>query len=101
MERNLGLHDQVSYAFEERIPAPGEAMPVAAGVWWIRMPLPFALDHINLWLLEDGDGWTLVDAGYGDDDTRALWERLFATTLAGRPVKNVIVTHYQIGRGHV
>ena len=94
MERNLGLHDQISYPFEERLPQPGEAIPVAAGVWWIRMPLPFALDHINLWLLEDGEGWTLVDAGYGNDDTRALWERLFATTLAGRPVKNVIVTHY-------
>lgn len=94
MERNLGLHDQIAYAFEERIPQPGEAMAVAEGVWWIRMPLPFALDHINLWILADGDGWTLVDAGYGDDATRALWERHFAATLAGRPVKNVIVTHY-------
>ncbi len=90
----MGIHDQVAYPYEERVPQPGEAMPVAQGVWWIRMPLPFALDHINLWVLEDGDGWTLVDTGYGDDATRALWERHFATTLAGRPVKNVIVTHY-------
>ena len=94
MERNVGLHDQVAYPFEERVPQPGEAMPVADGVWWIRMPLPFALDHINLWLLEDGDGWTLVDTGYGDEATRALWQRHFAATLAGRPVNNVIVTHY-------
>ena len=34
---------------------------MAEGVWWIRMPLPFALDHINLWILADGDGFTLVE----------------------------------------
>jgi glyoxylase-like metal-dependent hydrolase (beta-lactamase superfamily II) len=58
------------------------------------MPLPFALDHINLWLLEDGDGWTLVDTGYGVEGTRDLWERHFAGSMGGRPVKNVVVTHY-------
>ena len=73
---------------------PGEAIAVAPGVRWIRMPLPFALDHINLWVLEDGDGWTLVDTGYGSEATRALWDTHFATTLEGRPVKNVVVTHY-------
>lgn len=45
------------------IPAGGEIVEVAAGVYWIRMPLPFALDHINLWLLKDGDGWVQVDTG--------------------------------------
>jgi glyoxylase-like metal-dependent hydrolase (beta-lactamase superfamily II) len=90
----VGLHDQVTHPFEARIPGPGEAIRVAEGAWWIRMPLPFALDHINLWVLEDDDGWTLVDAGYGSDATRALWETLFAGPLAGRPVKNVVVTHY-------
>jgi glyoxylase-like metal-dependent hydrolase (beta-lactamase superfamily II) len=90
----VGLHDEVSHPFGDHVPAPGEATRVAEGVWWIRMPLPFALDHINLWLLEDGDGWTIVDTGYGNDATRALWERHFATTLGGRPVKNVVVTHY-------
>jgi len=58
------------------------------------MPLPFALDHINLWLLEDGDGWTLVDTGFGVQATWDLWEKLFAGAMAGRPVKNVVVTHY-------
>jgi glyoxylase-like metal-dependent hydrolase (beta-lactamase superfamily II) len=94
VERNLGLHDQVTHPFGERIPAPGEALPVAEGVWWIRMPLPFALDHINLWLLEDGDGWTLVDTGYGVQATWDLWEKHFAGTMGARPVKNVVVTHY-------
>jgi glyoxylase-like metal-dependent hydrolase (beta-lactamase superfamily II) len=58
------------------------------------MPLPFALDHINLWLLEDGDGWTIVDCGIGNDVTRGLWEEVFAARLDGKPVKRVIVTHY-------
>ncbi len=90
----MGLHDEVTHPFQERVPLPGEAVAVAEGAWWIRMPLPFALDHINLWALEDGDGWTLVDTGYGSEATRALWEGHFAALLAGRPVKNVVVTHY-------
>ncbi|MGZ5084957.1 MAG: MBL fold metallo-hydrolase [Usitatibacter sp.] len=90
----MGLDDQVTHPFEDRVPQPGEAIPVAAGVWWIRMPLPFALDHINLWILEDGDGFTLVDTGFGVEATWSLWERHFAGILAGKPVKNVVVTHY-------
>ena len=67
---------------------------VAPGVLWLRMPLPFALNHINLWALEDEDGWTLVDTGISDDITRGLWEQLFAGPLAGRKVVRLIVTHY-------
>ena len=51
-------------------PAPGETVPIAPGVYWLRMRLPFALNHINLWLLEDGPGWTIVDCGYALDETR-------------------------------
>jgi len=82
------------YVFGEAIPAPGESIEVAPGIRWIRMPLPFALDHINLWLLEDGGGWTVVDTGYGTQVTWDLWLRHFEGTMAGRPVKNVVVTHY-------
>jgi len=94
----VGLHDQVAgeitHPHGERVPQPGEAIPVAPGIWWIRMPLPFALDHINLWILEDGDGFTLVDTGFGVDATFELWEKHFAGVMAGRAVKNVVVTHY-------
>ena len=90
----MGLHDQVTHPFEERVPQPAEAIEAAPGVWWIRMPLPFALDHINLWLLEDGDGWTLVDTGFGVQATWDLWERHFRESMGGRPVRNVVVTHY-------
>ena len=94
MERVVGVDDQVTHPFGERIPQPAEAIKVAEGAWWIRMPLPFALDHINLWLLEDGDGWTLVDTGYGVPATWELWERHFSGSMGGRPVKNIVVTHY-------
>ena len=78
-------------------PAPGTVHEVADGVFWIRMPLPFALDHINLWLLADGEGWTLVDCGICNDETRGLWRTLRSEHLAedsGRPVKRIIVTHF-------
>lgn len=90
----MGLHDQVTHPHAEAIPPPGEAIAVAPGIWWIRMPLPFALDHINLWVLEDGDGFTLVDTGFGVQATWDLWEKHFAGVMAGRKVKNVVVTHY-------
>lgn len=83
----------LSYPIEAP-PAPGTLVTVAPGVAWLRMPLPFALDHINLWLLEDGDGWTLVDTGIADDTTRALWESLFAGPLVGRPIRRVFCTHF-------
>src|SRR5436190_9209645 len=75
-------------------PAPGEANLIAPGVLWLRMPLPFALNHINLWLLEDGPGWTIVDCGFAGAETTGLWEQLFAGYLGGRPVRRIIVTHY-------
>ena len=73
------------------MPPPGTTTQVAAGIHWLSMPLPFKLDHINLWLLEEEGGWTIVDTGIGDSVTRELWEKL----LRGFPqVKRVIVTHY-------
>ncbi len=75
-------------------PAPGTAREIAPGVHWLRMALPFAHDHNNLWLLEDAGGWTMVDTGLGDEATRGLWERVFAGTFGGRPVRRVLVTHY-------
>lgn len=75
-------------------PPAGTAMDVAPGLRWLRMPLPFALDHINLWLIEDGDGWAIVDTGINSEETKALWERLFAEALDGRKPTRLICTHY-------
>lgn len=81
------------YVFEGE-PAIGETIKVAEGIHWLRMPLPFKLDHINLWLLEDGDGWTIVDTGICTDAVKSAWETLFQGAMEGRPVKRVIVTHF-------
>ena len=75
-------------------PAAGETIEVAPGVLWLRMPLPFALDHINLWLLREDDGHALVDTGFGNAATRALWATHAARTLGGRPITRIVVTHY-------
>ena len=79
----------LQYPFPE-VPAPGTTIEVAPGIHWLSMPLPFALDHINLWLAEDEGGWTIIDTGIGNPETRALWEKILGTGT----VKRVIVTHY-------
>lgn len=73
-------------------PAPESLHEVAPGVFWLRMPLPFQLDHINLWLLRDGDGWVIVDSGFANDETRRHWEAILAG-LDG-PVRRLVVTHF-------
>ncbi|OYW42512.1 MAG: MBL fold metallo-hydrolase [Rhodobacterales bacterium 12-64-8] len=80
------------YPFAEP-PAPGAVLEIASGVKWVRMPLPFSLKWINLWLLEDGDGWTVVDTGIPNSETKAHWRTIFENELGGRPVKRIIVTH--------
>jgi hypothetical protein len=79
----------LSYPFPE-VPAPGTTIEVAPGIRWLSMPLPFKLDHINLWLLEDArdgrDGWCAVDCGVATDATRAAWEQVFAGGMQGQPL---------------
>ena len=74
-------------------PLPGRTVEIAPGILWLRMPLPFALNHVNLWLFAEDDGYTLVDCGYGDATTRAHWREHFATTLDQRPIRRIIATH--------
>jgi glyoxylase-like metal-dependent hydrolase (beta-lactamase superfamily II) len=74
-------------------PRHGEALEIVNGIRWLRMPLPFALDHVNLWLLKDGDGWTQVDCGYGDATTRDLWESHCSSMLQAGGSRRVIATH--------
>ena len=86
----------LDYPFGDTLPAPARRIEVAPGVHWLRMPLPFQLDHINLWLLRDdfgGDGWTVVDCGIASAEIRALWERVFDTGLDGLPIRRILCTH--------
>jgi glyoxylase-like metal-dependent hydrolase (beta-lactamase superfamily II) len=74
-------------------PEPGESQPLADGVRWLRIPLPMELNHINVWLLDDGDGWLLVDTGMAEEVCREAWLRLEERTLGGRPLRRIFVTH--------
>ena len=105
------LERHLDYPLGETLPALGTSVEVAPGVRWVRMPLPFALDHINLWVLQDEidgafgkvEGWTLVDCGITSDTTRTAWEQVFANELGGLPVLRVVVTHMHpdhIGLAH-
>ena len=74
-------------------PADADALEVAPGVHWLRLPLPFDLNHINIWLLEDGDHWTIVDTGISGDESKAAWRHVFERAMGGRPASQVIATH--------
>lgn len=75
-------------------PAFGEAQEVAKGVLWLRLPLPMALDHVNVYALDDGDGWTLIDTGIDTGKCRAAMQAALEGPLAGKPVKRVVITHH-------
>lgn len=91
------LESQLSYPFDDTLPPLGEAIEVAPGMLWLRMPLPFALDHINLWLIADEidgrRGWSLIDSGAGTDATRGAWTQLFDGAMDQRPLLRVFATH--------
>ncbi len=75
-------------------PAPGEATEVAPGVLWLRLPLPMVLDHVNVYALDEGDSWTLIDTGIHSRRSVAMWEDILAGPLQDKPVGRVIVTHH-------
>jgi len=75
-------------------PEFGETKEVAPGLHWLRMPLPMTLDHINLWLVEDGPGWTLIDTGLHSGHSKKIWAQVIDERLDGRPLSRVIVTHF-------
>lgn len=82
----------LNYPFAE-LPEPGRCQLVAPGIKWLRMPLPMALDHINLYLLEDDDGWWVIDTGIAYGATQKLWRQIFADELGDKPIKAVLCTH--------
>jgi glyoxylase-like metal-dependent hydrolase (beta-lactamase superfamily II) len=91
------LESRLDFPLGDKLPSAGEKLELAAGVYWIRFPLPFALDHINVWLLADEfdgrKGYTLIDCGISSDKTRALWEQVIGEALDGLPIVRVICTH--------
>ena len=107
---NLVEH-QLAYPWADDIPATGSVITLRPGLHWLRMPLPFALDHINLWLLDDEadgpggrvSGFTAIDCGITSEATMAAWERLFDGFFDGRPLLRVLATHFHpdhVGLAH-
>jgi glyoxylase-like metal-dependent hydrolase (beta-lactamase superfamily II) len=94
--------DSVTHPLGEALPPPGRSLEIVPGVRWVRIGMPFALDHINLWLIRDRldgpdgpqDGWTVVDTCSWSPEAMAQWEQVFAEELEGLPVLRVIVTHH-------
>lgn len=78
----------------ETPPAEGKAIEVAEGILWMRLPLPMRLDHVNIYALREGDGWTVIDTGFASKHARKVWKMLMAGPLEGRPIHRVIVTHH-------
>ncbi|MEH6608104.1 MAG: MBL fold metallo-hydrolase [Halioglobus sp.] len=88
------VYRDLSYPYGRKInPEPGVPEKIAEGVYWVRFSMPMSLDHINLWLLEDDDGWTVVDTCLNIRSARETWEQLFTGFMANKPVKRVICTH--------
>lgn len=83
----------IRYPFETP-PSGTEAIAVAPGILWMRLPLPMQLDHVNVYALDDGDGWTIIDTGFAGRRAKAAWEALMAGPLQGRPIRRVVVTHH-------
>ena len=88
-----GGHAPIRYPVEAP-PAEGEAVEIAEGVLWMRLPLPMKLDHVNVYALREADGWTLVDTGFASRRGRDIWQRLIDGPMGGGPVRRVIVTHH-------
>src|SRR3981189_1082759 len=72
---------------------PGEVVEVMPGLLWVRLTLPFRLNHVNIYLLADGDGWAMVDSGFGNEEMIATWTALFESPLKRVNVSRLIVTH--------
>ena len=79
--KTAGRRERPAYPFGKDVPEAGDTYQVAPGILWLRMPLPFSLEWINIWLIEDGDGWTLVDTGMPTDAGKAAWRTILALSL--------------------
>jgi len=78
----------------ESYPDSGAVTEVAEGIFWICTPLPFRLRAINAYLIEEPDGWTIIDCGYGSEEAQRQWESVWSKNMKDKPVKRVVVTHF-------
>ncbi|MBI4293992.1 MAG: MBL fold metallo-hydrolase [Betaproteobacteria bacterium] len=84
---------KVTYPFKHS-PEFGKIVQVAEGIFWLTTPLPFRLRAINAYLIEEKEGWTIVDCGYGIEEVRRHWEGVWRDQMKDKPVTRVVVTHF-------
>jgi len=84
--------EALRYPWEQH-PGPEEVVEIRPGILWVRLKLPFRLNHINIYLIADSDGWAMVDSGFGNEETIETWTRLFDGPLKGVHISRLIVTH--------
>ncbi|MEZ8014999.1 MAG: MBL fold metallo-hydrolase [Ascidiaceihabitans sp.] len=78
----------------EAPPEHGVPIEVAEGVLWFRLPLPMKLDHVNVYALDEGDSWTVIDTGFASKKCKAIWQGMMDGPLGGKPISRVVVTHH-------
>jgi len=95
LSTNFAIKPELKYPFKRGWhPQSDQPFEVADGVFWLYMPMPMSLDHINLWLLKDGDGWVIVDSGLDAPSCKAVWDKLFDTFLTPKSVNYIYLTHF-------
>ncbi len=97
MPNSFAPSSDLQYPWAKAEPAAGDWLPIKPGIHWVRMPLPFALNHINLWVLQDKqdqqDCWTVVDSGVHTEAIHQAWQQLWSGPMAERPLGRMLVTH--------
>ena len=84
------MQSLVNYIKGDELPSPTTPIEIAEGILWFRLPMPIALDHINIYLLEDNDGWVLIDTGMADPVSIETWEIILKEYTTKRPIKKII-----------
>jgi len=86
---------KVQAAAPPELPAPGQFAEVAEDIYALNVAVPFkGLRQVALWLLRGPEGWTMIDCGWGDPETRAAITNAFDTLLGDEPLVRLIVTHF-------
>ena len=92
MEINVSMEannqKKLEYPFSNR-PKDGELLNVKGGIHWLRMPLPIALNHINLWLIEGNDGFTIIDSGMSTDEAKGIWRNIFNGFIPPKKIEKI------------
>tara|TARA_B110000438_G_scaffold300088_1_gene351675 strand:- start:13939 stop:14985 length:1047 start_codon:yes stop_codon:yes gene_type:complete len=95
MTKKITEKETLEYPFSKR-PPNGDVLEVSPNLYWLRMPLPIALNHINLWLLEGKNGWTIIDSGMANDESKEVWINLFETLFKGKSLEKLLITHMHL-----